>query len=491
MLLAAMLAAGAGAGASEAAGASAGQDLRSDGSTPLQWAAHHADLAEVKRLLASGADVSAANVYGVTALTLAAEIGDAEILRALLAAGADVESANAEGQTALMSVARTGNVEAAKLLIKRGANVNATERFGAQTALMWAAARRHPEMVALLAAKGADVNARAAVRNFERHITVEQRYKNSHTGGLTPLLYAVRENCKACVEALIKHRANIQLPDPDGIAPLTLAMMRGNWDIARQLMDAGADVNQWDIYGQAPLHVAIENAYVSGDAGNLGSDRSPNAQDGKALVKLLVERGANPNQQMFFRPPREPGQVSASSRGTTPFHRAAASLDNELIQFLLAHGAEVNLHTAHGETAAMVAALARGSEAAIAATLRLLQTSGADLNAVAKIMYINRDRGGTALHTATRRGMKKVMAELVALGANPDILDEDGLTALDYAMSRGWLPFLTNRPPPRSDLAQTLRELGAKRELSQLPNWIGEFPPIGPPRQHEADIWPL
>ena len=132
--------------------------------------------------------------------------GNTDILQLLLDAGADVESPTGDGQTALMSVARTGNVEAAALLIKRGANVNAAEQFGGQTALMWAAARRHPEMVRLLASKGADVNARAIVRNFERHITVEQRYKNTHTGGLTPLLYAVRENCKACVEVLIAQR---------------------------------------------------------------------------------------------------------------------------------------------------------------------------------------------------------------------------------------------------------------------------------------------
>ena len=70
---------------------------------------------------------------------------------------------------------------------------------------MWAAARRHPQMVELLAAKGADVNARAVIRHYDRHITAESRAKDTNSGGLTPLLYAVRENCKACVEILIRH----------------------------------------------------------------------------------------------------------------------------------------------------------------------------------------------------------------------------------------------------------------------------------------------
>ena len=464
-----------------------------DGATPLQRAAFHSDVAEVRRLLAAGADVKQANAYGVTPLALAAETGNAEIIKLLLAAGADVESPSGEGQTALMSVARTGNVEAARLLLKRGANVNAAEQFGGQTALMWAAARRHPEMVQLLASKGADVNARAIVRNFERHITVEQRYKNMHTGGLTPLLYAVRENCKACIDALLQHKVDIALPDPDGIAPLTLAMMNGNWDIAKRLLDAGADVNQWDIYGQAPLHVAIENAYVNRRSGitNLGTDKTPNVTEGRDLVRLLVEKGADPNQQMFFRAPKETGQVSASSRGTTPFHRACAANDIELIQYLLAHGADIHLTTAHNETPIMLAINGRAREDEVLATLRVLHAAGADVNVVMKIMYITRNHGGSALHAATKKGFRKVMAELVAYGENPDIKDEDGLTALDNAMSRGWLTFLTTRPPPRLDLAKVLRDLGATVELSKVPDWPGEFPPIGPPRAHESEIWPL
>src|SRR5215467_12113093 len=59
-----------------------------DGSTPLQWAVYEGNVAEVKRLLKAGANVSLANNYGATPMGLAAEVGNAEIIKLLLDAGA-------------------------------------------------------------------------------------------------------------------------------------------------------------------------------------------------------------------------------------------------------------------------------------------------------------------------------------------------------------------------------------------------------------------
>jgi uncharacterized protein len=470
-----------------------------DGSTPLQWAVYKGDAAEVKRLLQAGAKVSEANDYGATPMQLAATIGDTAILKLLLDAGADVDSPNEDGQTALMAVARTGRVEAAKLLVKHGAKVNSVEQFGGQTALMWAAARRQPEMVKLLVSSGADLNARSIVREWNRHITAEGRAKDTNTGGLTPLIYAARENCLECVNALLAHHVDINLPDPDGVAPLTIAMMNGNWDIAKRLVEAGADVNTWDIYGMAPLHVAVEmDNGGGGAAGFLGgffgngargwSIDPPNKADPAGLIRMLVDRGANPNQQMFYRAPRAPGSVSSGARGTTPFMRACAGGDIEVVKLLLAHGADVHLREADDETPMMLALAARrGGEDNVVQVLRVLHEAGADVNVVAKYHHLQRTRGGSALHVAVRLGLKKAMAELVSYGIDINVKDPDGLTALDYAMARGYVPFLATRQPPRDDLAKMLRGWGATVELAKTPDW----PPVGPPIGYEATIWPL
>ena len=150
--------------------------------------------------------MSLANNYGATPMSLAAEVGNTDMLKLLLEAGANADSPNPDGQTALLAVARTGNVEAAQLLLEHGATVDAREKWGGQTALMWASARRHPEMMQLLISKGADVNARSIDRDYQRHVTAEGRPKSLDSGGFTPLLYAARENCMACVDVLLKNK---------------------------------------------------------------------------------------------------------------------------------------------------------------------------------------------------------------------------------------------------------------------------------------------
>ena len=91
----------------------------------------------------------------------------------LLATGADVDAAQASGLTALMIAARTGDARVLRLLLTQGANVDAATRQTRSTALMWAVAESHPDSVRALLAAGADPRASTAA-------------------GFTPLLFAAR-----------------------------------------------------------------------------------------------------------------------------------------------------------------------------------------------------------------------------------------------------------------------------------------------------------
>jgi ankyrin repeat protein len=456
------------------------------------------DVAEVKRLLKAGAKVGEANNYGATPMQMAAATGNTQIIQLLLDARANADSPNADGQTALMEVARTGNIEAAKLLLRHGAKVNARESWGNQTALMWASARRHPQMMELLISHGADLNARSAWRNWERHVTAESRAKRTNAGGLTPLMYAARENCLACVNVLIKHHVDVDLPDPDGVAPMTVAIMNTNWDIARRLIDAGADVNQWDMYGQSPLYAAVVNAaprapsLFGGGPGFNPSD-PPNQNTPKDVITRLLDKGANPNMQLFYRPAGR--GAGGAARGATPLMAAAAEDDIDLVKLLLAHGADPKLYQADNQTPIMAALGGRGvfggggaaNPKAAIEVLTALHDAGTEVNIMSIQHHLLRTRGGTALHFAVRSGSTEAVKLLVSWGIDVNARDPDGLTALDYAMARGYVPFLAQRQPPQPELAKLLRESGATVELAKVPDW----PPVGPPIGYEATIWPL
>ena len=88
-----------------------------DGSTALLWAAYNSDLEMVKALTAAHANANVANKYGVTPLIQASRTGDAAIIKALLDGGADVALAHPEGETPLMAAAQAGDVEAVQLLL--------------------------------------------------------------------------------------------------------------------------------------------------------------------------------------------------------------------------------------------------------------------------------------------------------------------------------------------------------------------------------------
>src|SRR5688572_11702276 len=462
-----------------------------DGSTPLQWAVFEGNVAEVQRLLKAGAKVSIANHYGVTPMGLAAEVANVEIIKLLLAAGADPESPNADGQTALLAVARTGNVEAAKLLVDRGAKVDAREKWGGQTPLMWASARRHPPMMQYLISKGADVNARSTDRDYQRHVTAEGRPKSLDSGGFTPLLYSARENCMACVKVLLENKADINLPDPDGVTPLHVAIMNANWDLAKRLIDAGADVNQWDIYGEAPLFTAI-NLRSRLDGGR-GSSLDPlNATTGMQILELLLDKGANPNMQLFFKPANANG--TTVTRGSTPLIRAVTNADLDVIKLLMSRGADATLNLADRQTPIHAVLAGRASEPQAVELIRMLHKAGADLNSIALVNHREEIRGGTALHLAVRKRWKTVIKELASLGIDMNAKDQDGLTALDYTQGRGFMPFMALQTPVYKEEAQLLRDLGANEMMAKNPVWpvLGppqgvwnDIPPLGEPRVHE------
>jgi ankyrin repeat protein len=483
-----------------------------DGTTTVMYAAYNGDADLVQRLVAAGVDVNAVNDYGATALSEAAIAGSLPIIKTLLAAGADAKRTNGEGETALMEVARTGNVEAAKLLVAAGTDVNAQELWGGQSALMWAAARSHPEMVKFLLSKGANANARGLERDWQRRILTEPRPKDMNRGGFTALLYAAREGCIDCARNLVKGGADIDLPDPERVTALALAINNLHYDLAVYLIEAGADVDKWDLFGRTPLYQAVDmNTLPTQGSGAMSALPSMDKHTGYDVAKLLLERGANPNIQLKRRPPyrnvpNDRGGDTILSVGATPLLRAARAGDTPIVKLLLEHGALVDLPSNNGDTPLMAAAgvdfglrVTRGrnrTEEGVLSTMQVLVDAGADVNArnVAEPgtgdkpyegvtsaaragNYQFRVRGAqvpspnavphrTALHGAAQRGYDNVVKFLAAHGADLDAKDVNGKTPLDLAMGNYSEDFLRQKPEPHPTTVALLKSLMAANASS-------------------------
>ena len=427
-----------------------------DGTTALHWAVRHDDLKTTEALIKAGADVKAANRYGVTPIALAALNGDAALIRKLLDTGVDPNSANPGGESALMTAARAGHLDAVALLLDRGANVNAADHAHAQTALMWAVLENHVDVVKLLLARGADVNAHTTVTIPQGEYVparaggasgagiIRQRALPTAEGGMTPLLFAVRDGNTDMVRLLLDHGADINQSSGNHTSPLIIALLNGQVGLATELLAKGADPNAADDYHRAALFAAIDLRNFNHDKyGDLPTD----GRDPLPLIQELLKKGSDPNLRTETVPVHGLMQFDGSwvnFDGQTPFIRAALSGDIEVMKLLLAHGADPNIATRQGSTALMAASginwipgqTYSHSEADYVEAVNLCLARGANVNAANSL-------GLTAMHGAANRGWVSIIQILADHGARLDVKDIGGRTPMIFAQGT----FLAIRPP--------------------------------------------
>ena len=425
-----------------------------DGSTPLLWAVDGSNAEIARVLIAAKAKVDVATDLGVTPLLHAARSGDAAMVDLLLRAGANPSLPHAEGETPLMAASKSGSVAAVRALLARGARVNDTDKFQNQSALMLAAAEGHVEVAGILLEAGADPNKQA-------HATSLSTRKNADhpTGGFTALMWAARNGNDAMVRRLVKGGANLNLKNGDGASATMIAIWNDRFDMAATLAELGADVNDGSLYVAVEMRDSTTDQFAFD--GSRRRPDNPNKLTALDLIKLLLDKGADPNKRFT-------GQFHSTSMpnsdrfDNTPFYRAALMSDVEALRVLIASKRVDLEQSPSAATAAPVdpdapvddapAGRGRGNPNAGRTPAMVAMTGGRGPGMTGGPGYI---RAGEVPYRepGSRKG-DDAFKVLIEAGANPNAKAPDGQTLLHQVARAGNLELIRVLAAAKVDFEQ-------------------------------------
>jgi len=241
---------------------------------------------------------------------------------------------------------------------------------------------------------------------FERSQDVNARgFDNEET----PLGVASREGHSEVARVLLEHGADAETRDKSDWSPLEQALSKGHAEVVQVLLEHRVDVHAQDKHNNTPLHVASVN-------GRLEASR------------VLLELGADPNAR------REENQ--------TPLHRTE---EEGVARVLLEYGADPNAQDNNNRTP-LYWALERRSLPEVAG---VLLENGADANA--------RDsKNCTPLHLASRDGYLDGVRLLLQHSSDIHARDDEGRTPFQVATENG-----------RQNVMELLLEHGAEDHRTQ------------------------
>jgi len=402
------------------AGANVKATTRLGGYNPLYMAAKSGHAAVVDILLNAGSDPNGTALDGLTPLMMAASAGSAETVESLVKRGANVNAKESEnGQTPLAFAAAFNRPATILALLRHGADIDLASKVqeppkpanrGTQNGQgnnNQAAAANNNQAAGTQAAGGRGgqrggqgggqgagggrgqaqaggngqggqrgapsqnsngAQAPATPATDEQAAAAAQAAQNNGNdangkgggnpkGGLTPLMYAVRQGNFEAVQTLVNNGANLNALSADKSTALLLATINGHFDIAKFLVDRGADVNTASMDGAMPLYGVVNTQWA-----RKSFYPQPTTKYEKIsyldLLKAMLEHGADPNVRLtkeLWYSEYDFSLESANQIGTTAFWKCAEVGDIDGMRLLVAHGADPNIANKDGVTPLLMA----------------------------------------------------------------------------------------------------------------------------------------
>ncbi|XP_013881366.1 receptor-interacting serine/threonine-protein kinase 4 [Austrofundulus limnaeus] len=289
---------------------------------------------------------------GGSLLHLAISLGNEEAVKFLLLNHANANLANAHGSTPLHLATEKHQKSLAELLLnRRSTNVNARDE-DQYTALHWAAQNGDEAMTRLLLDRGAAINETDGQGRTPAHVACQHGQENvirvllsrsadvqiKGKNNWTPLHFAAWQGHLGIVKLLVKQAgADVDGQTTDGRTPLHLASQRGQYRVARILIELGADVHMTSAGFNTALHVAAETGHTSTSRLLIKHKAGLNARNAHGLTPLHLasQQGHLATVKMLIAEGADLSVVDQLQR--SPCHLAAEHEHSEVLKELLLH----------------------------------------------------------------------------------------------------------------------------------------------------------
>ena len=394
-----------------------------------------------------------------------AKKGDEEALNTLLAKGADLNAQDKNGRTALIWAVKKKYIEEeyfeeeyllkntslkkeyleiVKVLVENGADLDIQDNEG-KTALIWAVKKEYLEeghfeeeyflkiekeyleIVKLLVENGADLD----IQDNE---------------GKTALIWAVKKEYFKIVKLLVENRADLDIQDNEGKTALIWASIKENFKIVKLLVENGADLDIQDNEGKTALIWAVKKEYL--EEGHFEEEYFLKIEkEYLEIVKLLVENGADLDIQdnegktaLIWAVKKEYFKIVKllvenradldiqDNEGKTALIWASIKENFKIVKLLVENGADLDIQDNYGRTF-FGFARQNSNRPNQTALIGLLQKYGTGSNAFVEArQFLNQQ-----LLDVAKKGDKKALYTLIENGADLNIKDNEGRTALIWA----------------------------------------------------------
>lgn len=255
----------------------------------------------------------------------------------------------------------------------------------------------------------------------------------------TPLFEAVHAQDLAAVRKIIKGGSDVNEVDGEGNTPLLIAVLTRQAKLVEELLKLGADPNKARPDGKGPLFGAVRVAeekitqtLLKGGAevdAPLSMDHNGTGVGGCTALYVAALLGHLPSCKVLAS--SGASLEAANDLGYTPLMAAIEGNHEDVIDFLLKSGANVNpevIATMEVEGLGGATPLYTATRKENLAVIRKLLKRGVDVNRPAP-------NGWTPLKSAAQQGSFEIVKVLLEAGADPNIADDTNYTPLMNAVS--------------------------------------------------------